>query len=65
ILFVYGLPAEVSPSIVAVDARLKALVAAGKLPFQSVGRLAWAPGGLSAELFERTGPIKMTGAAAR
>lgn len=65
ILFVSGLPAEVSPSIVAVDAQLKSLVAAGKLPFRSAGRLAWAPSGLSAELFERTGPIRMTGAATR
>lgn len=62
ILFVSGLPAEVAASVVAVDAQLKALVAAGKLPFRSLGRLAWAPAGFSAELFGRTGPIKMIGA---
>lgn len=63
ILFVSGVPAaERVPAAATLDARLEDLILAGKLPFRSVGRLAWAPGGLSAELYERTGPIKMTGA---
>lgn len=66
LLFVSGLPAgELVPGVPALEADLKALVAAGKLPFQSLGTLAWAPGGLTAELYERTGPLKMTGALRR
>lgn len=66
ILFVSGLPAgELVPEVPTLEAGLKGLVAAGKLPFRSLGALDWAPAGLSAELFERTGPLKMTGALRR
>lgn len=63
ILFVSGLPEdERAPGSAAVEAGLKALIAAGKLPFKNLGLLGWAPAGVSAELYERTGPLKMTGA---
>lgn len=66
ILFVAGLPKdEVVPGSAEVDASLKALIAAGALPFRSAGRLAWSPAGLTAELYQRTGEVKMTGALRR
>ena len=62
ILFVSGLPAEEQvPGVPALDAALKALIASGRLPFRPQARLDWESGGLTAELYERTGPIRMTG----
>lgn len=63
ILFVSGLPeGELVEGVAGVESALKGLIAAGKLPFRGLGRLDWSPAGLSAELYERTGPVKMTGA---
>lgn len=59
VLFVDGLAAaELPPMVPAVDARLRAAALEGSVPLRAVGRWDGA-GGLSYELWERTGPIRM------
>lgn len=59
ILFVEGVDrAEVPPMVPAVDERLRAAAAAGRIPFRSLGRIQGSAG-IGYELFERTGPIRM------
>lgn len=60
ILFVEGLPlGELPPMVLQVDAALRAHARAGRLPLRRVGSFLIAPG-VSGELWERTGPIRMS-----
>ncbi len=63
ILFIDGLdPRELPQMVPRVDAALRRLIDTGRLPFRLVRRFDLAPGSdLSAELWERTAPIRMTG----
>lgn len=62
ILFVDGLPAgELPPMVPGVDAALRELIRRGRLPFRSLGPVPL-DGNLTAELWERAGPIRMIGA---
>jgi len=60
IFFIDGMPAgELPPMVPAVDAALRAHARGNRIPFRKVGLFPISPG-VTGELWERTGPIRMS-----